>query len=188
MKVIRTLSFILLAMMVMGCSEKKDTRQVQEFKESVYGYMYSAQSMASFIADNIGKYESGMHYFDTYNGYANYSTGEYCEDVKDMVAIIRNQYREQKSVDVIQSCASEARRLLPPDKPDLARLMKLAGEMEDLAVTSELTHTYGNKYKLLIEEFSTAFAVSDNTYPNTAVNYDSIQGGVIRLQETLMGL
>ena len=188
MKGIRTFTFILLAMMVMGCSKKNNTKEVQSFKEAVYGYMYSAQSMASFIADNISKYESGMHYFDTYNGYANYSNGEYCENVKDMVAIIRNQYKEQKSVEVIRSCGSEAKRVLPPNKADMARLLRLAEEMEDLAVTSELTHTYGNKYNLLIEEFSTAFAVSDKTYPNTAVNYDSIQGGVIRLQEVLTGL
>lgn len=175
-------------MMVMGCSKKNETKEVQSFKEYVYGYMYSAQSMASFIADNIGKYESGMHYFDTYNGYANYSNGEYCENVKDMIAIIRNQYKEQKYVDVIRSYGSEAKRVLPPDKADLAKLLLLAKEMEDLAVSSELTHTYGNKYNLLIEEFSTVFAVSDQTYPNTAVNYDSIQGGVIKLQKTLMGL
>lgn len=184
----KVLTAIFMAMMVIGCSKKTDTKEVLDFKEAVYGYMYSAQSMATFIAENIETYERGLHYFDTENGYLTYSRGEYCEDVNEVVTIIRNQYKEQKSIDVIQSCGSEAKRVLPPNKADLTRLLQLAKEMEDLAVTSELTHTYRNKYNLLIEEFSTAFAVTDNTYPNTAVNYDSIQGGVIKLQETLMGL
>ena len=147
----KVLTAILMAMMVIGCSKKTDTKEVLNFKEAVYGYMYSAQSMATFIAENIETYEKGLHYFDTENGYLTYSRGEYCEDVNEVVTIIRNQYKEQKSVDVIQSCSSEAKRVLPPNKADLTRLLQLAKEMEVLAVTSELTHTYRNKYNLLIE-------------------------------------
>lgn len=89
----RTLIAILMATMVMGCSKKNDAKEVLDFKEAVYGYMYSAQSMAMFIAENIETYEKGLHYFDTENGYLTYSRGEYCEDVNEVVTIIRNQYK-----------------------------------------------------------------------------------------------
>lgn len=177
-----------MAMMVIGCSKKTETKEVLDFKESVFGYMYSAQSMASYIADNIEQYEKGLHYFDTDNGYLTYSHGEYCESVEDVADIIRNRYIQMKSVAVIRSYGSDAKRFLPADKADLQKLYDLAREMEELAVNTPPSHYYGTKYKSLIESFTTKFAVSDNTYPNTAVNYDSIQGGVIRLQETLMGL
>lgn len=89
----KVLTAILMAMMVMGCSKKTDTKEVLDFKEAVYGYMYSAQSMAMFIAENIETYEKGLHYFDTENGYLTYSRGEYCEDVSEVVTIIRDQYK-----------------------------------------------------------------------------------------------
>ena len=47
----KVLTTILMTMMVMGCSKKTDTKEVLDFKEAVYGYMYSAQSMAMFIAE-----------------------------------------------------------------------------------------------------------------------------------------
>lgn len=188
MKAKQIITMLILSVLMVGCGKKDETKQVLGFKESVYGYMYSAQSMASFIADNIEKYESGMHYFDNYNGTANYSTGEYCEDVKVMVAIIRNHYEEQKSLEVIRSYGSEAKRLLPQGKADLEQLYRLAAEMDELATTSSLTNTYRHKYGLLIESFSTKFSVSDNTYKNTAVDYEKVKDGITRLQETLMGL
>lgn len=177
-----------MATMVMGCSKKNDVKEVLDFKEAVYGYMHSSQSMAGFIAGNIDKYKSGMHYFDIYNGSANYSHGEYCEDVSDMVTVIRNHYREQKSINVIQSYKEEAKRLLPKGKTDLSQLYRLAEDMEELAVTSSLTSTYSDKYNLLIEHFTVIFSATDMTYPNTAVNYKNVQDGITKLQETLMDL
>ena len=177
-----------MAMMVMGCSEKTDTKEVLNFKEAVYGYMYSAQSMAVFIAENIETHEKGLHYFDTENGYLTYSRGEYCENANDVVTLIRNQYRNQKFIDVIRSYKSEAKRHLPQGKADLEQLYQIAEEMDGLATTSELTHTYGHKYKLLIDAFMDKFSTSDLTYPNTAVNYEKVQDGIIRLHNTLRGL
>lgn len=184
----KVLTAILMAMMVMGCSKKTDTKEVLDFKEAVYGYMYSAQSMAMFIAENIETYEKGLHYFDTENGYLTYSHGDYCEDVNEVVTIIRNQYKEQKSINVIQSYKEEAKRLLPKGKTDLSQLYRLAEDMEELAVTSSLTSTYSDKYNLLIEHFTVIFSATDMTYPNTAVNYKNVQDGITKLQETLMDL
>lgn len=183
------ITVLITALAVIGCSKAKDsTEQIHTFKESVYGYMYSAQSMATFIADNIEQYERGLRYFDTENGYLTYSNGEYCESVEDVVAIIRERYRQMKSVDVIQSYKAEAYRHLPEGKPDLQSLYELAKDMDELATTAVPSHTYGTRCNTILESFSTKFAVSDNTYPNTAVNYEDVQGGIIRLQETLMGL
>ena len=187
MKAIRILSIILLTIMVMGCSKKDNTEYVQSFKEAVFGYMYSAQSMAVFIAENINTYEKGLHYFDTENGYLTYSRGDYCEDVHEVVAIIRDQYKKQKSIDVIRSYKSEAKMYLPQGKDDLEQLYRLAEEMDRLATTSELTHTYGHKYKLLIDSFIDKFSASDLKYPNTAVNFEKVKGDITRLQEVLMG-
>jgi len=188
MKAMKLISILILSVLMVGCGKKDDTKQILDFKEAVYGYMYSAQSMASFIADNIEQYEKGLHYFDTDNGYLTYSHGEYCESVEDVVTIIRNQYKQMKSIDVIQNYKAEAARHMPNGKPDLQKLYDLAREMDELATTASPSHTYGTRHKAILESFSTKFSVSDNTYPNTAVNYENVQGGIIRLQETLMGL
>ena len=57
----KVLTAIFMAMMVIGCSKKTETKEVLDFKEAVYGYMYSSQSMATFIAENIETYERGLH-------------------------------------------------------------------------------------------------------------------------------
>jgi hypothetical protein len=77
--------------------------------------------------------------------------------------------------------------LLPNGKSDLRRLYELAKDMDELATKGAPSRTYGTKSEAIQESFITKFAVSDKTYPNTAVNYENVQGGIIRLQETLKG-
>ena len=77
--------------------------------------------------------------------------------------------------------------MLPNGKSDLRRLYELAKDMDELATKGAPSRTYGTKCEAILESFIAKFAVSDKNYPNTAVNYENVQGGIIRLQETLKG-
>ena len=185
MKAKNIIILMLSILMLMGCGNDK-TKQIRNFKEDVYCYMFASQSVAVYIADNIKDYERGLRYLDMTTGTMNGSYGEYCYEVKDMVRLVRDFYISQKANKVISSYKSDAKRHLPNDAPDLERLYKIAMEMEDLAFTSELTHTYPNKYQLLLESFTDLFVASDENYPNTTVDYDKAKAGIDKLQEILI--
>lgn len=185
MKLTKYIFALLTAIVLVGCG-KDETKQIQQYKENVYCYMFASQSVAVYISDNIKDYERGLRYLDMETGTMTGSRGEYCYDVKDMVWLVRNFYISQKADKVIATYKADCKRTLPPGHPDLERLYKIAEEMEGLAFTSELTHTYPNKYQLLIEQFVSRFSVTDQNYPNTNVDYDKAKESISTLQEVLM--
>lgn len=185
MKARTLLITFLTALVLVGCG-KDETKQIQQFKENVYCYMFASQSVAIYISDNIKDYERGLRYLDMETGTMTGYRGEYCYEVKDMVRIVRDFYKTQKADKVIATYKADSKRTLPPDHPDLERLYKIAEEMEGLAFISELTHTYPNKYELLLEQFASHFAATDNKYPNTNVDYEQAKEGISTLQEVLM--
>lgn len=63
MKGIRTLSIILLAMMVMGCG--KDTKRIVEYKQAVYKSYTCSTYMILKMTEAANDYHSGKHYFST---------------------------------------------------------------------------------------------------------------------------
>lgn len=182
----KALLYIFLALVLGGCAKKDDTEQIRQFKENVYCYMFASQSVAVYISDNIKDYERGLHYLDMTTGNMNGSYGEYCYEVKDMVRLVRAFYKALKANDVIASYKADAKRTLPPDHPDLEKLYKIAEDMEGLALTSELTHTYPNKYQLLLEQFTDNFSATDQKYPNTNVDYEQAKATMSKMQEVLM--
>lgn len=180
-------AIILIGMGMTSCKGKDETEQIRDYKANVYAYMFASQSVAVYIADNITDFEKGLRYLDTSTGTMNGSHGEYCYNAKDMVTMVRDFYKAQKAVDVIRSYKSEAKRTMPDGKADLARLYKIAEEMEVLAFDSQMTHTYPNKYSSLLEEFANIFVATDATYPNTQVNYDEIKDSIDILKVVLRG-
>lgn len=61
MKAIRTLSFILIALMVMGCG--KDTKRIAEYKQAVYKSYTCSTNMILEIIESASDYRDGKHYF-----------------------------------------------------------------------------------------------------------------------------
>lgn len=61
MKAIRTLTFILLAMMVMGCG--KDIERIVEYKQAVYKSYTCSTDMILEIIEAANDYHNGKHYF-----------------------------------------------------------------------------------------------------------------------------
>ena len=61
MKAIRSITFILLTMMVIGCG--KDTKQIVEYKQSVYKSYTCSSDMILEMIDAANDYHNGKHYF-----------------------------------------------------------------------------------------------------------------------------
>ncbi len=80
----KVLTAILMAMMVMGCSKKTDTKEVLDFKEAVLKSYVCSTDMILEITEAATDYHNGKHYFS-----ADFGNMVADEDVDYSSAVIR---------------------------------------------------------------------------------------------------
>ncbi|MBQ7472022.1 MAG: hypothetical protein IJS97_06310 [Prevotella sp.] len=182
--------FLIIGMVVVVEAYQKSqrTKQASSFKAKVYMGYYASSIMADNIVTVLDGYSKGARYYDSGHGTMNYSTGTYCYEPREAVALVLEQYNNLKVPTAIDTYMDAAYDKLPKGDEGLQRLYDTARKLQRLATAPRGIYTYSVEVGDTKASFLQVLDESDTDQPDTKIDRKALEEEALRFMRTLGGI